>query len=327
LTSDQVEAYVEYKLLSAGSVLHDLFGPGALTRIASYSRGIPSTIDALCDRSLRLAHGRSEKQITESIVDDAWNILQSGGEPETVSEIFRGRESALAERTITALAWRWRSWTARALRRVKRNLVFAPTHIRKDERWTVARHPYQAIGAILIGAIVTALLVRPVFSPLPKPESVQQRHVLLEPEPRSLLEKPPAAPAEALEASTMPVRGTTANRTSQLSKRTEARSGELVYLHTTEPEDFRAVEDIGAVLRREGYIVGETIFTRNNTEGDVRFFFASDRQAAQRVKSVVEAELLSHGYSQRLQILERDGRKFRFAAPRKIEVWLPRLSH
>jgi hypothetical protein len=123
-----------------------------------------------------------------------------------------------------------------------------------------------------------------------------------------------------------PVGGTIGDRSAQVSRRTGARSGEFVYLHTTEPEDFRAIEDIGAVLRNAGYLVGDTVFTRNNTQGDVRFFFAGDRRAAERVKSVVEAELQTRGYPRPLQLLERDGRKFRFAAPRKIEVWLPRLS-
>jgi len=59
LTSHEVEAYIEHKLSFAGSALCDLFRPGAVTRIASYSRGIPRTIAALCDLSLRLAYRRS----------------------------------------------------------------------------------------------------------------------------------------------------------------------------------------------------------------------------------------------------------------------------
>jgi type II secretory pathway predicted ATPase ExeA len=354
LTSHEVEAYIEYKLSSAGTVLRDLFRPSAVTRIATYSRGIPRTIDALCDRSLRLAYRRSEKKITESIVEDAWTIIQSGGEPTiegrpdreqprsqsnatpyaeapqgahgTASENLPGRETRPAARGMTALASAWRSWTARASQLLESIERFAP--ISTYGRWSLAHGSYQAIGAILIGAVAAAVMLRPALSPPPKPELVQQANALTEPGPTPplLLDEPPAVPTEPLEASTTLVGGTMHDRSSAVSRRTGARSGELVYLHTTEPEDFRAVEDIGAVLRSEGYVVGDIIFTRNNTEGDVRFFFAADRQAAERVKSVVEAELQTRGYSRRLQLLERDGRKFRFATPRKLEVWLPALT-
>jgi hypothetical protein len=152
---------------------------------------------------------------------------------------------------------------------------------------------------------------------------LQQAKALTEPEPMP----PPAdelsaVAMELFETSTTPLGGTTGR--SSLAGIEENWSafggGEFVYLHTTEPEDFRAIEGTGAVLRSAGYVVGDTIFTRNNTQGDV-FFFAADRRAAECVKSVVEAELQTCGYPRPLQL--RDGRKFRFAAPRKIEVWLP----
>jgi hypothetical protein len=59
----------------------------------------------------------------------------------------------------------------------------------------------------------------------------------------------------------------------------------------------------------------------------VRFFFARDREDAERVKSLVQSELGKRGYSLSLQLLQRDGKKFENAAPGKIEVWLPPLAH
>ena len=106
---------------------------------------------------------------------------------------------------------------------------------------------------------------------------------------------------------------------------TASQPAELVYVHTSEQRDFQVLGDIGEVLRMDGYIVPETRFTSNRTQGDVRFFFESDRRAAERVRAIVQSELRRHGYSQPLQLLERDGRKFQFAAPGKIEVWLPPL--
>ena len=82
LASHEVEAYIEHKLSFAGSILRGLFQAPAVARIAAYSRGIPKSIDALCDRSLRLAYLRARDPITEPIVEDAWKVLQGGSEPE-----------------------------------------------------------------------------------------------------------------------------------------------------------------------------------------------------------------------------------------------------
>ena len=358
LTSHEVEAYIEHKLSLAGAGLRDWFRPGAVTRIATRSRGIPKTIDALCHGSLRLAYRRSEKQISESIVEDAWQILESGGEPEieapadleeprsqpskapsarapqaphrTVSESLSGAEGRSVVPRMTALASAWRSWNDRASQLVKAIERLPP--IRNYARWPRARRPHQAIGALLVAGGAVALLLWSAFSPLAQPELFQQAHIFTEPEATLSsppMDEPPALPPEALETSTTPLGDTVLppdDRSPQLWRETGARSGELVYLHTSKPEDFRAIENIGAALRSEGYVVRDIRFTTNSTQGDVRFFFTGDRRAAERVKSVVESELQTRGYARRLQLLERDGRRFRFAAPGKIEVWLPPLS-
>ena len=57
----------------------------------------------------------------------------------------------------------------------------------------------------------------------------------------------------------------------------------------------------------------------------MRFFFAQDRRDAESVKSIVESEFGRLGYRISLEVLERDGNKFQFAAPGKIEVWIPPL--
>jgi general secretion pathway protein A len=101
--------------------------------------------------------------------------------------------------------------------------------------------------------------------------------------------------------------------------------GAKVYVHTSQAGDRSVVDEIGQALRIHGYTIPDTRFTAGRTQGDVRFFFPQDRRDAARVKSVVESELERRGYRISLQLLERDGRKFRFAAPGNIEVWLPPL--
>ncbi|HEX2230389.1 MAG TPA: AAA family ATPase [Candidatus Binatia bacterium] len=104
------------------------------------------------------------------------------------------------------------------------------------------------------------------------------------------------------------------------------KSQPVVYVHTSRQSDGPLIEEIGEVLRIDGYNVRDTRFTRNGTQGDVRFFFPRDREDAERVKSLVQSELGKRGYSLSLQLLQRDGKKFQNAAPGKIEVWLPPLA-
>jgi hypothetical protein len=69
-----------------------------------------------------------------------------------------------------------------------------------------------------------------------------------------------------------------------------------VYFHTSDDRDRSMLSEIGEALRMKGYAIPETRLTRGRTDGDVRFFFASDRRHAEIIKSVVESELGRRGY-------------------------------
>lgn len=99
-----------------------------------------------------------------------------------------------------------------------------------------------------------------------------------------------------------------------------------VYMHTSEERDRAVLEEIGNALRAKGYEVPDTRLSSVKTAGDVRFFFPQDRDHAGRLKSAVESELRTRGYQISLELLERDGAKFQYAAPGKMEVWLPPLA-
>jgi hypothetical protein len=110
------------------------------------------------------------------------------------------------------------------------------------------------------------------------------------------------------------------------SRRSEAHDTRaVVFVHTSEARDRRTLEELGAALGVHGYTVRDIRITRNKTEGDVRFFFRRDREDAKKIKSLVQSELGRRGYSVTVALLERDGGRFQFAAPGKIEVWLPPL--
>jgi hypothetical protein len=365
LANEEVEAYIEHKLSAAGSLLRGLFKPAAVARIAAYSRGVPRTIDALCDRALQLAFLRSQDPITEQIVEDAWKVLQDGSEAEAETSSStdarrsewssepetetRKQTRAMAAKKIsdqkfkapapggaTAAAIASRAWFPPVFQRLT---PLIPN--RKNEpagRLLIEKRSYPAVAAmLLLAALAAAAIFRPARDRQAQPEWNQEANVMEQSqaalpapvgEEKSVEAEPvEEQPLQATAAKTADMVGSGDGASPQPERRTAAaRQGELVYLHTSQPEDFRALADISAVLRSEGFIVRDTRFTKNSTQGDVRFFFAGDRRAAERVKSVVEQQLQTRGYSRRLQLLERDGRKFQFAAPGKIEVWLPPLT-
>src|SRR4029434_1408883 len=101
--------------------------------------------------------------------------------------------------------------------------------------------------------------------------------------------------------------------------------GTNVFLHTSDERDRSVLEEIGDALRVKGYTIPETRLSSSRTQGDVRFFFAQDRRDAETVKSILESEFGRLGYRISLEVLERDGKQFQFAALGKIEVWIPPL--
>jgi len=59
-----LESYIAHRLRSAGRDVPGLFEPAALTAIFRASRGIPRLVNILCHKSLMLAYGRGEHQVT-----------------------------------------------------------------------------------------------------------------------------------------------------------------------------------------------------------------------------------------------------------------------
>jgi hypothetical protein len=100
-----------------------------------------------------------------------------------------------------------------------------------------------------------------------------------------------------------------------------------VFVHTPTYRDRPLIEEVGKALHAAGYDLPDTRVAAGKTGGDVRFFFPGDRREANEIKALIEGELRKHGYPVSLQLLERDGRKFQYAAPGKIEVWLPSLEN
>jgi general secretion pathway protein A len=67
LNGEEVGRYIAYRLSAVGSPTQ-LFSPQACAKIAEASRGIPRTINVLCDTALVYGFASSAKVITSEIV-------------------------------------------------------------------------------------------------------------------------------------------------------------------------------------------------------------------------------------------------------------------
>jgi general secretion pathway protein A len=160
----------------------------------------------------------------------------------------------------------------------------------------------------------------PVEVPMPLDPFVEQ-------ESKPLPQKTTQAPQNTLAEKTeqVPQKIVQAPQKTSLAALKTGEAGAKIFLHTSKEGDRALLEEIGDALRVKGYTIPETRLSSSRTQGDVRFFFSQDRVDAEKVKSIVESELDRLGYRISLDVLERDGKQFQFAAPGKIEVWIPPL--
>lgn len=70
LKDREVEAYVRFRLETAGAQRTDLFDGRALERIAFYSTGIPRLINIICDNGLTIAYATSVKRVSAAVVEE-----------------------------------------------------------------------------------------------------------------------------------------------------------------------------------------------------------------------------------------------------------------
>ena len=407
LRAEEVGRYIKHRLSCAGYAGEALFAAGAVERIATYSRGIPGLVNALCKKALYSAHTASRDRVSAEIVEQAWQALQRTGESEfevaallsdirfysqpTEEPIANGPKHGRALRQMEqfGIEERMRGMGDQRARRlgekfpwlrtfqeaVRRNAVHSFGKLRvfaESERKSISAaralltslergrsssrwFSRSALIAMVSLAGSAAVLLR-------WPETGPGSYARITTETRAETEKALAPPQPSAEvpadvqlstdvlqtrqgpAQATKPQGATRQQTAENTVNAENSSiriassqdkgitakndssGRIVYVHTSEKRDLPVIEEIQHVLRIDGYSVRDTRFSRNATQGDVRFFFPRDRRNAERVKSLLQSELEGHGYSVTLQLLERDGKKFEHARPGKIEVWLPPLT-
>ena len=71
LNTQEVAAYIQHRLQVAGPDATVLFTPGALERIAEISRGLPRSINQICDQALLAGFVRETHEINETVLEEA----------------------------------------------------------------------------------------------------------------------------------------------------------------------------------------------------------------------------------------------------------------
>ena len=75
LTEEESKQYIEHHLDLVGSRSSAVFTPGAISLICRQAKGIPRSINSICDKAFWVGYQRSIKRIDSSIVREAFNRM------------------------------------------------------------------------------------------------------------------------------------------------------------------------------------------------------------------------------------------------------------
>jgi general secretion pathway protein A len=75
LNEGETKEYIKTRLRIAGLVNADIFSPKALDEIYMYSKGIPRSINIVCDNALLSGYSADQKTIGDRIIDEVISNL------------------------------------------------------------------------------------------------------------------------------------------------------------------------------------------------------------------------------------------------------------
>jgi type II secretory pathway predicted ATPase ExeA len=81
LDVDEVSAYIDLRLRSAGYCGAALFDAAGIERIAHYSQGIPRSINVICENALLRAYKKSQTAVSAELVEQTANELRLSPRP------------------------------------------------------------------------------------------------------------------------------------------------------------------------------------------------------------------------------------------------------
>lgn len=123
LRAREVGPYIEHRLQLVGYQGPSLFASDAIERIASYSNGVPRLINIICDNTLLIAYGGSNKTVNGKMVEEAardLRLAEKREEPTTeraplAINASKGVSDHRAARSHDAASGRPLTWAAAAI--------------------------------------------------------------------------------------------------------------------------------------------------------------------------------------------------------------------
>jgi hypothetical protein len=308
-----------------------LFDPAAVEQIAAYSAGIPAQINVICDNALLSAYAAAERTVSAETIHKVFRTLHftEAGEvsPSRPADEHVATESIAEEQPVRPEMY------TRALSAAEPIVGLPPPRRGKVRVGGLFSPSTSAVVAGILLLVAAAAMLYLERGAVRLEASARASATPSEPDDSGYTEDFSGADADFAPAT----RGTSPGENAVPSVVTPPAPSSaawkdipkdfVVYMHVAEERNWQVLESIGGALRENGYSVPVTRYGASGTQGDVRFFFVQDRRQAERVKFLVEAELGSAGYPVSLELVERDGRQSEFAAPGKIEVWLPPLRN
>lgn len=86
LREEDSRRYIEHRLKIVGSSASQVFTPDALSMICHYSKGIPRTINILCDNAFLIGHGHGKKKVNPLIIQEVIRHMEALPRRELVEE-------------------------------------------------------------------------------------------------------------------------------------------------------------------------------------------------------------------------------------------------
>ncbi len=328
LQVDEVGAYIAHRLAAAGHRRSGLFRRLAVDKIAAYSKGIPGLINVICEKGLVSAYSTSQKRVSTETVEKVWQRLRLTGESEfeVAALLAEIRQNSDPAGDLLQADGEARGGTAE-----KKYEPPRPQPWRMESAEELERKRRNGFGPVAMWSLFTVLILAGGAAFLFKGANVTSgsKYTDVAASGQRTNSDANAGVPEQMSGAQVAAKNSTAMEATPVKPLMEPKNKQnapIVYVHTSEERDRSVLEEIGNILRVDGFSVRDTRFAPNPTQGDVRFFFPQDRPDAERIQAVVQSELGKRGYSLSLQLLERDGKKFEHAAPGKIEVWLPPLA-
>jgi general secretion pathway protein A len=339
LKPDEVNGYIQFMLEKAGYQGKELFDRSVVERISSYSKGIPRLVNSLCDNALFTTYQAFEQCVSLDRIDKAARDLKLQIPTKSDTPADDLTDNTLTHsRTATPMSSQSQSLAAE----VPTEFSLGADQPNDDEPWQTDFNPSamdneevmmthggrrraRAAGLFIFLAIILITAAGLIYWRLGGDDTGLAE---IEPQQTNVREANFPAPIQD-EPEHGHLVSSTVNALLPAPSETPAdlRGVPRVFMHTPTYRDRPVIEEVGKALHAAGYDLPETRVAAGKTDGDVRFFFPGDRREANEIKSLIEGELRKHGFSISLQLLERDGRKFQYAAPGKIEVWLPSLAN